>query len=72
MTLGLLDLVGVLKTEGILKWDNFLMPLANKVEKAHIAGRGTNIGPVSVKEHVEILKAQVCPMLHGKLKGNYG
>ena len=47
------------------EWDNFLMPLANKVDNAHIAGRGTAVGPVSVDEHVEILKhSKVCPIMH--------
>lgn len=47
------------------EWDNYLMPLVNESENVMLAGRGTKRGPVSVEEHVEILKrSKLCPIIH--------
>lgn len=49
----------------INEWDTYLMPLAKQVDKAVIAGRGTSYGPVSLEEHINILKySKICPIIH--------
>ena len=49
----------------ILEWDNWLQPVINSAKKSVIAGRGTKKGPVSVKEHINILKSsKFCPIIH--------
>jgi hypothetical protein len=49
----------------ILEWETYLQPLLDKSPKALLAGKGTPKGPVSVKEHLDILKSSaICPIIH--------
>ena len=48
----------------ILEWDNYLAPLIDQYD-ACIAGKGTKIGVVDVKHHIDILqKSRLCPIIH--------
>jgi hypothetical protein len=56
---------GTIYRGNILEWDNYLQPLIDQVQTSIIAGRGTKRGPVSVQEHIEILKtSRLCPIIH--------
>ena len=49
----------------ILEWDTYLKPLIDKVENPFVAGRGTPKGPVSIDEHISILRhSKICPIIH--------
>ena len=49
----------------ILEWDSYLQPVIDKANTTCIAGKGTEIGPVSVEKHIEILKqSKLCPIIH--------
>lgn len=49
----------------ILEWDTYLQPLVDGSQNAIIAGKGTEIGPVSVEKHIDILKkSKLCPIIH--------
>ena len=56
---------GTMYRGNILEWDNWLQPLVDKAKTSVIAGRGTKLGPVSVAEHIDILKSsRLCPIIH--------
>lgn len=56
---------GTVYRGNILEWDNWLQPLVDKAKTSVIAGRGTKLGPVSVAEHIDILKSsRLCPIIH--------
>lgn len=49
----------------ILEWDTYLHPLIDAAQSPMIAGRGTKVGAVTVKRHIEILKkSKLCPIIH--------
>lgn len=49
----------------ILEWETYLQPVLDGSKNVMLAGRGTSKGPVSVAEHVEILKrSAICPIIH--------
>jgi hypothetical protein len=56
---------GTMYRGNILEWDNWLQPIVDKAKISVIAGRGTKQGPVSVAEHIDILKSsRLCPIIH--------
>lgn len=55
---------GTLNRGNIREWDSYLQPLIDQ-HKCLVAGKGTQVGVVDVKKHIEILRAsKLCPIIH--------